>query len=225
MEKKFELTGESRIYNGRTLFRIRALKDFYNMRAGELGGWLERESNLSQDGTAWVTESAMVMDRAHVQDGAVVQSDSILSGKVNVFGKAIITSGVIKDEAKVGGYASVSRAEIAENAVVIDDAAIYPNAKIGGNARIEGKAQIGGDAVIKSTSDYFCVYPIGNLEMPSDCLVFTAFKSSDGVQCAHDGTLAEFTDFFDNKVTKRFDYPESQQVWEVLRKLVESKLL
>lgn len=60
MTKKFELTSETRRHLGRTLYRIRALMSFGNVNAGDLGGWVEREENLSQDGTARVYGNARV---------------------------------------------------------------------------------------------------------------------------------------------------------------------
>ena len=46
--KKFELTTES-ITNeaGKKLFRIKALIDFGDVKAGELGGYVEKEGNVS----------------------------------------------------------------------------------------------------------------------------------------------------------------------------------
>jgi len=37
-----------------TLFQIRALRDFNNVKAGDLGGFIGSEKNLSQHGTCWV---------------------------------------------------------------------------------------------------------------------------------------------------------------------------
>ena len=53
--KKFELTSEFKIdLSGRKLFRIKALIDIerYDVKACYLGGWVEKEDNLSQNGDA-----------------------------------------------------------------------------------------------------------------------------------------------------------------------------
>ena len=47
--KKYELTAESIVKFGRTLFRIKALVAFENVEEGELGGFVEKEGNLDQD--------------------------------------------------------------------------------------------------------------------------------------------------------------------------------
>jgi len=58
MSKKYELTKSYRIVKGTRCFQIRALRDFRNIKAGDLGGWIEGEYNLSQEGTCWVHQGA-----------------------------------------------------------------------------------------------------------------------------------------------------------------------
>ena len=69
--KKFELTAEfvTNVF-GKKLFRIKALVAFGNVEKGELGGFIEKEDNLSHDDNAWVYGDARVYDDA---DYAVVK--------------------------------------------------------------------------------------------------------------------------------------------------------
>lgn len=69
---KYELTTETKDVLGRTLHRIRALIAFGNVDAGELGGWIEKEGNLAQDGDAWVYGDAEVYGNARVSGDAEV---------------------------------------------------------------------------------------------------------------------------------------------------------
>ena len=62
--KKFELTGEFIVFQGKKLFKIKALIDFGDVKRGEFGGFLEKEENLSQDGDAWVDGNARVYGSA-----------------------------------------------------------------------------------------------------------------------------------------------------------------
>ena len=52
--KKFELTSEfvTNVF-GAKLFRIRALIEFGGVKAGDVGGYVEKEENLDQDSNAW----------------------------------------------------------------------------------------------------------------------------------------------------------------------------
>ena len=69
--KKFELTAEfiTNVF-GKKLFRIKALVAFDNVEKGELGGFIEKEDNLSHNGNAWVSGNAQVYGDAQVSGNA-----------------------------------------------------------------------------------------------------------------------------------------------------------
>lgn len=70
MDKKFEFTGEVKTLFGIQLKRIRALVEidlgWAIINPGDLGGWLEKESNLSHHGKAWVCGNAEVCGDAYL---------------------------------------------------------------------------------------------------------------------------------------------------------------
>lgn len=68
--KKYELTTNTRTVAGRTLYQIRALASFGDVHAGDFGGYIEKEDNLSQAGTAWVYGNAQVYGNARVYGNA-----------------------------------------------------------------------------------------------------------------------------------------------------------
>lgn len=68
--RKFELTTDTKMRFGKKLFRIKALIDFGNVKAGEKGGYIEKEENLSQCGNAWVYGDAEVCGNAWVYGNA-----------------------------------------------------------------------------------------------------------------------------------------------------------
>ena len=57
---------------GKKLYRIQALKDFDDVKAGDTGGYIENESNLSQSGNAQVYGNARVCGNAQVYGNAWV---------------------------------------------------------------------------------------------------------------------------------------------------------
>ena len=89
--KKFELTAESKInWFGRTLYRIKACIDFTTasgdeVKAGDLGGYVEKEQNLSHDGKAWVCGDAEVWGNAKVCGDAEVCGDAKVCGDASIF--------------------------------------------------------------------------------------------------------------------------------------------
>ena len=83
--KKYELTAESIVKFGRTLFRIKALVAFGDVEEGELGGFIEKEENLDQSGDAWVYGDAKVYGDAWVYGDAKVYGDAQVYGDAKVF--------------------------------------------------------------------------------------------------------------------------------------------
>ena len=91
MKNKYILTEESIKVGKKNLYRIKAIKDFGNVKEGEIGGFVESEKNLSQDGNAWIYDDAWVHGNAEVSgdaqvfDATKVSGDAKVSGKANVF--------------------------------------------------------------------------------------------------------------------------------------------
>ena len=99
---KYKLTDETIKHNDKTLYRIQALKDFGNVKTGDLGGWIQSETSLSQNGDCWVYDEARIF------------------GNARVFGNAkVFDNAWVYDTAQVYGYARV-----------YDDAQVYGDTEI-----------------------------------------------------------------------------------------------
>ena len=74
--KKYEFTGETKeiklLFRTAVLHRIRATVSFGFVKIGDLGGWIEKEENLSHEGKAWVCGDAKVWGNAEVCGDAEV---------------------------------------------------------------------------------------------------------------------------------------------------------
>lgn len=113
-DKKYELTDETIELEGHILHRIRALKDFGNVKKGTLGGFIEKEDNLSHEEECWVYNDAVVYEgakvygsakvyaNARVYENAEVYGVAEVYGKANVYGKAEISKGKVS-EGKLDG--------------------------------------------------------------------------------------------------------------------------
>ena len=150
MEKKYKLTDETINVNGKTLYRIKSLKDFGNVKKGDKGGFVEKEENLSQSGDCWVYDNAKVYNNAKVFDYADIY------GNAEIFGNAIVSSNArVYGNAKVYHYAMVyDNAEVCDNAIISGNAEVYHDAAVYGNARVFGNAEICGKAEIANDLDY-----------------------------------------------------------------------
>ena len=75
--KKYELVDEPHIVHGddKVYHQIRALKDFIcqgvEIHKGDLGGFVEFESNLSQDDNSWIAVATVYGDNVVPKDALV----------------------------------------------------------------------------------------------------------------------------------------------------------
>ena len=83
--KKYELTEETFTVFGKTLYRIRAVRDFGSVKTGEFGGYIEKEENLSHFGNAWIYGDARVSGNARVYGDARVSGNAWVYGNAEVF--------------------------------------------------------------------------------------------------------------------------------------------
>ena len=80
--KKFELMSEHKInWFGHTLYRIRACVSFTTIsgdeiKVGDLGGWVEKESNLSHEGKSWICGNAKIWGNAEIWGDAKICGDA-----------------------------------------------------------------------------------------------------------------------------------------------------
>lgn len=153
--KKYEIVKDNfkEIY-GIKVYRIRALKDIenrhQNIKAGDLGGYVQSERNLSQNNNCWIFDDAIVFDNANVIQNANICDHAQISDNAIIMGYATIMGhSKICDHAKIGGRALIAeRAEIDENAQVWDSVCVGDHAHIFGNAVLERSVIVTGDAGI-----------------------------------------------------------------------------
>ena len=107
-KNKYELTDKTIEFDGHILHRIIALKDFGSVTKGDLGGFIEKEENLSQEGDCWVYNDAKVYGNVRVYDyvqvygNAQVYRNAIIHGEAKVYGNAkIYDAAVVRGDAEV----------------------------------------------------------------------------------------------------------------------------
>ena len=171
MEKKYEILKDQSItLNGHTLYRIKLLKGISGMSPGVIGGFIESEANLSQEGNCWVAEEAavyghsIVIENAWVGESAIIQGHSIIRGNCLIVGSSIIINSEIKGDSVVRGEAVIKGSSLKDHALVKGNADLY-HVKVLGRSiikdfatvtstDIKGDACIGGKVYIKNDLDY-----------------------------------------------------------------------
>ncbi|WP_227317569.1 YdcK family protein [Cedecea davisae] len=180
--KKYRLTEDSRLHDYQSggenqqvrLWQIEALRDFADVRAGQSGGWVESEGNLSQVGDCWLEEDAKIWGGASVEDNALVTGESDIcqgarisdnariehsqiSGECHIFNHArvqnrsqiIAVLGLTEDpelRLQIYGHATLSASR------VVHQAQIYGHARVN-NAFIEHRAEVYDLAIIEGNEE------------------------------------------------------------------------
>ena len=125
MDKHFELTDKFIINAfGIKLLQIKCTRKIKHADVGDLGGYIEKEDNLSGD--AWVSGDAKVYGNAQVCGDAKVSGDAWVYGDAKVYG----------------------------NAWVSGDAQVSGNAQVSGDAKVSGNAQVYGDAQVSNNNEH-----------------------------------------------------------------------
>ena len=131
-DKKYEITDVAHP-DYPELHRIRALRRVRDdVLAGELGGFVQSEANLSQDkDEAWLYDDsisrheasvcggAQLHDQAVAQDLALVTGSAVMYDQAAVCDNAIVTAGCIRDEAFVLGNARIRENTVTHIAPVV----------------------------------------------------------------------------------------------------------
>jgi hypothetical protein len=130
---KYEFTGKTKKVSDTTLRQIRRLSD------GKVGGWIEKEENLYQQGDSWIDD------------------DAIVFGHARVFGKAQVT-----EFAEIRDYAQISaKCKISGYALVGGRTRVYGYAELSGNCKVYDHAMVSGHVILNGDVKV-CNYAILN---------------------------------------------------------------
>lgn len=206
---KYELTDEIIEVDGRILHRIRALRDIGNfVKAGDLGGYVEKEFNLSHIDNSWIYGKAKVYGNALIYDNAKILGNAIISGNAKIHDDAIIYGRArIFDNAEIYNYALIyGDALISNDACICGEAKVFDNAVVSGSAFVYGNVKVTdntiltGYAKVCNNYDYKTIKGFG-----------TFFRCLDGLVRVNYGcffgTIDEFREQFNksknNKVIEK----------------------
>jgi Uncharacterized protein conserved in bacteria len=169
---KYEITNESKTVtitteNGERqieIYRIKALKDFGYVKAGELGGFVESKTSLSHEGDCWIGGNAQVYDHSTVYENGIVEDNAqvhkysriygngIVKGNSQVYGSSIVCkNGLVSGDSRVDNSKILENSTVKDNAKVnsslIDNSIISDNSKViystvSSNSIVEGSSKI-----------------------------------------------------------------------------------
>ena len=156
MEKKYILTDEIRVFYGKILHRIQAVRDFDNVKTGNLGGWIEKEENLSHEGNCWIDDDAKVYDAALIHGNTQVYDNALVNGYAQVY-----------DNAQIYGNAKVSgNVQIYGDAIICEEMFVSYS-KIDTDLRTDIAASLRGQCNLLLIKNKVIAYKIVNRNLTS----------------------------------------------------------
>lgn len=156
--KKYKIRKDlSYTFDGHKLYRVESLKDFGNVKKGSIGGFVENDKNLSQEGNCWIYLDGKVYDNAQVWGDAVIDGFAQVCNNALVFKEAHVRGhSKIKDNARV-----FDNARIEGNSIVKDNAQVYghsillENAQVCDNANLIGTCLVRDNAIVCGDTDIY----------------------------------------------------------------------
>ena len=205
--KKFAIKGRGFLGHDKGIIALRNFRtaDGTQVRAGDEGGIVKDEKNLSHLGTSWIALGAKVWDAGvrvsgnalvkgdvHLRDNAEVSGDARVvgnRGRINVTGNAEVSGNarVFGTNVQVTGNAEVSgnawvfsnghRTQVFGYAKVSGNAIVHSNAKVSGNAKVFERANVFGNTAPAEVYGYAKVY--GEAKVRNGAKVFGSAKICD----------------------------------------------
>lgn len=220
MEKKYILTDNKRTAIGPnneeiTVYRIMALRDVGDdVNKGDLGGFIEKEENLSHEDECWVFDNAYVYENAkvtqyaHIKNNAEVFGNAIISGCADICGESNIY-----ENAKVSGHACIDDyAEVYGNAIISGYTNLKGETIVNENANICGYIEIKDANIFGSTQIRDDVSIIGRYNIAGDSYIggCTKIISDNGHRHSIYCTKIESGDIYNSSINGKSDIREAK---------------
>ena len=184
--EKYELIKEGKTtFMGRVIYRIRALKDFGDVKAGDIGGWVCSYNNLSQEGDCWIYDKAKCLDKARILDNAKMFDNAIMYDNAKMYGNARMYN-----EAKM-----FDNAEMYDNSRMYDNTRMFDNAKMYDNAEMYGNAKIYGNAIMYDSSVMY-----DSTRMLDNAIIYGNAKMYDNSRMSGNAKMYDNAEIYDKVI-------------------------
>ena len=167
--RKYEMTNITMEFEERTLYRVRALKNFRNVKAGDLGGWVSGKHNLSQEGDCWIYDEAKCMDNARMYHNSAMYNNAVMCDFSEMHGcsemhnySAMLdnsrmyncsamydNSRMYNDSKMYNNSRMFDNSAMYNNAVMLDNSKMFENSRMYRDSRLKNKENLYGKLVTK----------------------------------------------------------------------------
>lgn len=159
------------------LWRVVALRDFGDVKKGDVGGFVSSKDNLSHRGNCWIYDNAKVTGNAFVDGNAKIMDEACLSENASAVGDA-----EVRGRARLINHAWASGNVIIEDTAILSEAAeahenahIFENVWMSGHVTASGHAHIHGSVTLTGIASFLADADVAS---NSDFIVFKNWWSS-----------------------------------------------
>ena len=176
---KYMITENTKTIGKTILHQIKSLQSFSDVSAGDLGGWIESEANLSQNDEAWIYEDSCAYEHAYVYDNAKITKCSCVYGHANIYDDAIIENSNVCGNTQIFGDAYIIKSHIDGHVQIFDNTTldsshVHDHAIISGWASLH-ETTVSSTAVLRNESlmiiNHACITGDALIEKATDCLI------------------------------------------------------
>ena len=179
--RKYKITNNTMEFEGRTLYRIRALKDFSNIKKGDLGGWIQTEDNLSQEGYCWIYNNAKCMDSARIYDNSCMYDNSEMRGNSKMY-----------DNSKL-----YDKSEMHDNSRAYDSSEMHGHSGMYGHSRKYGNSRMYENSRMWGNSKTY-----GNSEMHDYSKMHDYSEMHEGSKIYNNSEMVGDSEMWGNSILK-----------------------
>ena len=117
-------------FEGRILHRIRALKNFGDVKTGDIGGYVESKWNLSQEGNCWIYDNAKCVDNSQMYGNSQMYDNSQMYGNSQMYDNSrMYDRSCMFDNSKM-----YDNSRMYDNTMMFDNSRMYDNSRMFNNS-------------------------------------------------------------------------------------------
>ena len=152
--KKYELSDITMKFGIKTLYRIRALKNFSDIKKGDLGGWVSSENNLSQEGNCWIYNEAKCMDNARMYDNSCMYDYSEMYDSSRMHGDSkMYNYSEMHNSSRMYGYSKMyDSSEMHDSSTMYGNSIMYGNSMMCGYSKMFDNTEMFDDSAMYEDS-------------------------------------------------------------------------
>ena len=170
---------------GHILHRIKALRDFNDVREGDIGGYVENENNLSHKGSCWIYDEAKAMDNSRMYDNSIICDYSTMYDNSRMYDNSIMhdnsimfNNSIMCDDSEMhddselhGNSAMYNNSIMFDNSSMHDNSIMYDNSEMYGDSTLKNNSRLYGK-LVSSVDDFI------EIQNPQGRLVTCVKKSN-----------------------------------------------